>query len=70
MPGLDRTGPRGMGPMTGRGMGFCAMPVPPQINPNMPMSPMPPYMSPMYCGRPRWGMRSGRGFGRGRGWRW
>ena len=23
MPGFDRTGPRGMGPMTGRGMGFC-----------------------------------------------
>ena len=24
MPGGDRTGPRGMGPMTGRGAGFCA----------------------------------------------
>lgn len=23
MPGFDRTGPRGMGPMTGRGMGYC-----------------------------------------------
>jgi hypothetical protein len=23
MPGLDRTGPQGAGPMTGRGMGFC-----------------------------------------------
>lgn len=23
MPGFDRTGPRGMGPMTGRGMGPC-----------------------------------------------
>ena len=23
MPGLDRTGPTGMGPMTGRGRGFC-----------------------------------------------
>ncbi len=23
MPGLDRTGPFGMGPMTGRGFGFC-----------------------------------------------
>ena len=23
MPGFDRTGPRGRGPMTGRGMGFC-----------------------------------------------
>ena len=24
MPGGDRTGPTGMGPMTGRGAGFCA----------------------------------------------
>ena len=24
MPGGDRTGPMGMGPMTGRGTGFCA----------------------------------------------
>ncbi len=24
MPGGDRTGPRGEGPMTGRGMGYCA----------------------------------------------
>lgn len=23
MPGLDRIGPRGLGPMTGRGMGMC-----------------------------------------------
>ena len=23
MPQGDRTGPRGMGPMTGRGMGYC-----------------------------------------------
>jgi len=26
MPGFDRTGPRGMGPMTGGGRGFCAYP--------------------------------------------
>ncbi|MBA7569646.1 hypothetical protein ES708_11387 [subsurface metagenome] len=24
MPGGDRTGPTGMGPMTGRGVGYCA----------------------------------------------
>lgn len=24
MPGFDRTGPRGLGPMTGGGRGFCA----------------------------------------------
>jgi len=26
MPGFDGTGPRGMGPMTGGGRGFCAAP--------------------------------------------
>ncbi len=26
MPGFDRTGPGGMGPMTGGGRGFCASP--------------------------------------------
>lgn len=26
MPARDGTGPRGLGPMTGRGMGFCAVP--------------------------------------------
>ncbi|ROQ89611.1 DUF5320 domain-containing protein [Desulfosoma caldarium] len=26
MPGLDRTGPWGMGPRTGRGLGWCAGP--------------------------------------------
>jgi len=73
MPGFNGMGPRGMGPMTGRGMGYCAIPVPPQINPNpnMPIPAMPLYMPPMSYGRPRWGMRglAGRGFGRGRGWR-
>jgi hypothetical protein len=27
MPGFDRTGPRGLGPMTGRGLGYCVEPV-------------------------------------------
>lgn len=27
MPGLDGTGPRGMGPMTGGGRGYCALPL-------------------------------------------
>ena len=27
MPGFDGTGPRGMGPMTGGGRGFCATPL-------------------------------------------
>ena len=29
MPGFDGTGPRGMGPMTGGGRGFCAVPLHP-----------------------------------------
>ncbi len=28
MPGFDGTGPRGMGPMTGGGRGYCAVPQP------------------------------------------
>jgi len=28
MPGFNGTGPLGMGPMTGGGRGFCAVPVP------------------------------------------
>ena len=59
MPGGDRTGPLGQGPMTGRGAGYCAE------------LPMPGYMNPM-PGR-GWGMGrgggQGRGWGRGRGWR-
>ena len=57
MPSGDRTGPAGMGPMTGRAAGFCAG------------NPVPGYMNPVggrgYRGR-------GRGFwgrGGGRGWR-
>jgi len=34
MPAGDRTGPRGMGPMTGRGAGYCAgYPTPGFMNP-------------------------------------
>ena len=34
MPGGNRTGPTGMGPITGRGAGFCAgYPVPGYMNP-------------------------------------
>ena len=29
MPGFDGTGPMGMGPMTGGGRGFCAVPLHP-----------------------------------------
>ena len=54
MPRGDRTGPTGMGPMTGRAAGYCAgYPVPGYMNPGP---------------RLGLGMRWGRGGG-GRGWR-
>jgi hypothetical protein len=66
MPGGDRTGPLGSGPMTGRGAGLCAG------------YPMPGYLN-RVSGRgwfgvgrggfPRGGGR-GRTFGGGRGWLW
>jgi hypothetical protein len=31
MPGFDGTGPRGMGPMTGRGRGYCVIPLSTQV---------------------------------------
>ena len=54
MPGGDRTGPMGMGPMTGRGAGYCAG------------SPAPGFMN-RGAGFGR-GVGFGRGGG-GRGWR-
>ena len=64
MPNFDGTGPRGMGKMTGRGMGFCVMPVS-QLPPNQPQPPLQPGY---YYGRPwAWGMGGSRGWGRGRG---
>jgi len=63
MPGGNRTGPRGGGPMTGRAAGFCAgYEVPGYANP------VPGFGRGMAYGRGGWGM--GRGFrGGGRGWR-
>ncbi len=58
MPGGDRTGPLGAGPMTGRGAGFCAG------------YSMPGYMNPYFGGGFGFGRGRGRGFGRGRGWGW
>lgn len=55
MPGGDRTGPAGLGPMTGRGAGYCAG------------YGMPGYANP-YGGRGFWG-RGWFGRGGGRGWR-
>jgi hypothetical protein len=53
MPGGDRTGPAGMGAMTGRGAGCCSG------------SPVPGYANPV-PGRGFWGWGGGRGRGRGR----
>ena len=70
MPFGDGTGPLGLGPMTGRGAGFCAGFGTPSF-----ASPMPGY--PYHYGYahlasvwPRWGRGFGRGLGRGfgRGW--
>jgi hypothetical protein len=54
MPGGDRTGPLGMGPMTGRVAGFCAG------------YPVPGYMNPVGGGG-YWGRGRGGGWGR-RNW--
>lgn len=51
MPRGDRTGPWGLGPMSGRAAGYCAG------------YPVPGYMNPI----PGYGRGWGRGFGRGRG---
>ena len=53
MPGGDRTGPAGMGPMTGRAAGYCAG------------YPVPGYMNPV--SGYGYGRGLGRGFGRGLG---
>jgi hypothetical protein len=78
MPGFDGTGPRGQGPMTGGGRGFCAMPHQPYGSfgygfraPNLPGQGM-PYGSPAFgAGRGGlpWGGGRGRVFGGGRGFR-
>jgi hypothetical protein len=67
MPFGDGTGPLGLGPMTGRGAGFCAGFGRPGF-----ARPMPSYpYSYGYAGStplwPGWGYGSGRGFGRGLG---
>jgi hypothetical protein len=59
MPFGDRTGPWGLGPMTGRGDGYCAgYPVSGYANPGPGRG----------LGRGGRGRGWGRGFGRGRGW--
>ena len=58
MPRGDGTGPMGLGPMTGRGAGYCAG------------YPVPGFMNPAAGGWGRgFGRGMGRGWGRGMGWR-
>lgn len=82
MPGFDGTGPAGLGPLTGGGRGFCAVPLGgyptgdqrfsvPYGTASTPFGyPRPTgfYRAPVsaYLGRPRLGMVH-RGAGRGRG---
>jgi len=78
MPWGDRTGPSGMGPMTGRGAGYCAgYPTPGYMNPgygygyNHRYGYANPY--PYYRGYPAgawYGPAWGRGYGWGRGAGW
>jgi len=60
MPGRDRTGPRGLGPMTGRRAGFCAGNAQPYIGGG--------YGFNRFGGRGGFAGRGGFGGG-GRGWR-
>jgi hypothetical protein len=57
MPRGDRTGPAGLGPMTGRAAGYCAG------------YPVPGFMNPGWGGGYGAGGGWGRGWGRGGGWR-
>jgi hypothetical protein len=58
MPGGDRTGPMGLGPMTGRGAGYCAgLPTPGFMNPV-------PGRGFGRSGRGSWGRGGGRGWRR------
>ena len=56
MPGGDRTGPAGMGPMTGRGAGYCSE------------YGTPGFASPVPGRGFGWGLGRGGGYGRGGGW--
>jgi len=67
MPFGDRTGPMGLGPMTGRAAGFCAGSGRPGFANRMPGYPYVYGYAPVAPTWPRWGYGFGRGFRRG--WR-
>jgi len=75
MPFGDGTGPMGLGPMTGRGAGFCAGFGRPGFASTMPGYPYLYGYGYLTQAWPRWGYGFGRGLGRGfgrgfgRGWR-
>jgi len=77
MPGFDGTGPRGMGPMTGGGRGWCNPYATRFAGYSRVLPPTRPPTGPTYAyafGRPRWGLGRafwgrGPGLGWGRGWR-
>ena len=64
MSNQDGTGPRGEGPLTGRGMGYCVVPL---VNGRLPVRPNFNAPMPFYpCGRGR-GLIPCGPYGRGRG---
>ena len=74
MPGFDGTGPRGQGPMTGRGEGYCALVLASPGEESAPYGYAGLQGTPVWLGAPRrvvgWlpmAMRLGRAFGWGRG---
>ena len=74
MPRGDKRGPNGMGPMTGRGLGYCAGYDAPGFMPDAPPRGEPGYGRGYGFGPrsrsgfgPRFGFGRGRGFGRGWG---
>jgi len=63
MPGFDGTGPRGMGPRTGGGFGFCPPVAGPAYVPGG-------FFRGAGRGGVPWGGGRGRAWGGGRGWGW
>lgn len=65
MPGFDGTGPRGKGPLTGRGMGYCAIPLRDTAQPQS--GPARPYPAILIGRASRQSYSRGYGFARGAG---